>query len=297
MLTDSAPFLLPTLQIFWAIIAFAQSTVTQNWHLYLLRAITGFLEASSFGGTHLIRTYLPRLILPAADLCSWKLVQERRTLQASRCLVHGQLSRVDVLGEPDLGSIVLDSADLQGYLQAAIFSGLNGVAGRAGWQWQFIVRKSVLVIAKSSSQVRGHHHPTHLYHRLHLLARSAQLSTSMVLFQGRARPRRPANPSRRERRYHLEDIQAYSWPTDVLDCGTLLCVSRSRVRADISFLCQAAYWTTYMSLWLSAEGYSVQLRTVLPTFVDLLKAISSWLGTTLAGSLSLRGLFSFQCVS
>jgi hypothetical protein len=52
---DSAPFLLPTLQIFWAIIAFAQSTVTQNWHLYLLRAITGFLEASSFGGTHLIR--------------------------------------------------------------------------------------------------------------------------------------------------------------------------------------------------------------------------------------------------
>ena len=47
--------MLPTLQILWAIIAFAQSTVTENWHLYLLRAITGFLEASSFGGTHLIR--------------------------------------------------------------------------------------------------------------------------------------------------------------------------------------------------------------------------------------------------
>jgi ACS family pantothenate transporter-like MFS transporter len=47
--------MLPTLQILWAVIAFAQSTVTENWHLYLLRAITGFLEASSFGGTHLIR--------------------------------------------------------------------------------------------------------------------------------------------------------------------------------------------------------------------------------------------------
>lgn len=45
--------MLPTLQILWAIIAFSQSTVTENWHLYLLRAITGFLEASSFGGTHL----------------------------------------------------------------------------------------------------------------------------------------------------------------------------------------------------------------------------------------------------
>lgn len=49
-----AIWLLPTLQIFWAIVAFAQSTVTANWQLYLLRAITGFLEASSFGGTHLI---------------------------------------------------------------------------------------------------------------------------------------------------------------------------------------------------------------------------------------------------
>lgn len=47
--------MLPTSQILWAVIAFAQSTVTENWHLYVLRAITGFLEASSFGGTHLIR--------------------------------------------------------------------------------------------------------------------------------------------------------------------------------------------------------------------------------------------------
>lgn len=53
----SAPFLLPSLQISWAIIAFCQSQVTKNWHLYLLRALTGFLEASSFGGTHLIREF------------------------------------------------------------------------------------------------------------------------------------------------------------------------------------------------------------------------------------------------
>lgn len=53
----SAPHLLPALQIVWAVVAFCQSTVTKSWHLYLLRAITGFLEASSFGGTHLIRKY------------------------------------------------------------------------------------------------------------------------------------------------------------------------------------------------------------------------------------------------
>jgi hypothetical protein len=42
-------------------------------------------------------------------------------------------------------------ADMQGYLQAAIFSGLNGVAGRAGWQWQFIVRESARIDIPLSS--------------------------------------------------------------------------------------------------------------------------------------------------
>lgn len=53
----SAPYLLPSLQITWAIVAFCQSEIKHSWHLYILRAITGFLEASSFGGTHLIRTF------------------------------------------------------------------------------------------------------------------------------------------------------------------------------------------------------------------------------------------------
>ena len=65
MRTDSAPFLLPSLQVLWAVIAFCQSEVQHNWHLYMLRAMTGFLEASSFGGTHLIRKFL-KLILERA---------------------------------------------------------------------------------------------------------------------------------------------------------------------------------------------------------------------------------------
>ena len=49
-----------------------------------------------------------------------------------------------------------------------------------------------------------------------------------------------------------------------------------------------------MALWLKWAGYSVSLRNILPTFIDLIRALSSWLGTTLAGCLSLRGLFTFQ---
>lgn len=65
----SAPYLLPTLQITWAIIAFCQSEIKHSWHLYILRAITGFLEASSFGGTHLIRKFKP-LRHSVADILS-----------------------------------------------------------------------------------------------------------------------------------------------------------------------------------------------------------------------------------
>ena len=74
----SAPFLLPTLQIAWAIIAFVQSEVTQSWHLYILRAITGFLEASSFGGTHLISR------LPLANVCKPQTVDNKQSVPGSR---------------------------------------------------------------------------------------------------------------------------------------------------------------------------------------------------------------------
>ena len=119
-----AIWLLPTLQIFWAIIAFAQSTVTKNWHLYLLRAITGFLEASSFGGTHLI--------------C---VSSDRRSRVALTAV--GSWYKNDELFKR-AGTWFMGNACgsmFSGYLQAAIYRGLDGVAGRAGWRWLFLVRE------------------------------------------------------------------------------------------------------------------------------------------------------------
>lgn len=60
-------------------------------------------------------------------------------------------------------------------------------------------------------------------------------------------------------------------------------------------LIQASYWTGYMALWLKAAKvtsaatgklvakYSVEEINVYPTFVNLIAALSSWIGTTLAG--------------
>lgn len=49
-----------------------------------------------------------------------------------------------------------------------------------------------------------------------------------------------------------------------------------------------------MALWLRADNYSIELVNILPTSIDLIRVLSSWLGTTLAGCLSLRSLWTFQ---
>jgi hypothetical protein len=61
---------------------------------------------------------------------------------------------------------------------------------------------------------------------------------------------------------------------------------------------QAHYWVGYMSLWLKARGdISVEMINVYPTFVNLIQALSSWLGTTLAATISIRYLWTLQYVS
>ncbi|RYP74061.1 hypothetical protein DL771_003250 [Monosporascus sp. 5C6A] len=192
-----APYLLPSLQILWAIIAFCQSKVTQNWHLYFLRALTGFLEASSFGGTHLI-------------LGSW--FKNEELFKRAGVWFMGN----------SLGSM------FSGYLQAAAYRNLNGVNGRAGWRWLFIIRP---------------HYTADCFHRLRVLAWSPDLNEALVV--------------------------------------------------DTSCMIQANYWTSYMALWLRSTGYSIELVNILPTFIDLIRALSSWVGTTLAGCLSLRDALKF----
>jgi ACS family pantothenate transporter-like MFS transporter len=129
----SAPYLLPTLQITWAIIAFCQSEIKHSWHLYILRAITGFLEASSFGGTHLIReSKLPphamaemfpiELALLIYTVGSW--FKNEELFKRAGVWFMGN----------SLGSM------FSGYLQAAAYRNLDGVYGRAGWRWLFIVQ-------------------------------------------------------------------------------------------------------------------------------------------------------------
>ncbi|KAF5574518.1 pantothenate transporter liz1 [Fusarium pseudoanthophilum] len=233
-----APFLLPSLQILWAVIAFCQSEIKHSWQLYILRALTGFLEASSFGGTHLI-------------LGSW--FKNEELFKRAGVWFMGN----------SLGSM------FSGYLQAAAYRNLNGVFGRAGWRWLFIVQGIITLPLAFLGFVVWPGLPTSP-RRWYMTEEEHALAL---------------------RRIPTVEKEGITWKTFKYTLSRpmwWICVS------CYIFLCQAHYWTGYMALWLRHTGYSIELVNILPTFIDLLRAISSWLGTTLAGCLSLRGLWTFQ---
>jgi hypothetical protein len=70
----------------------------------------------------------------------------------------------------------------------------------------------------------------------------------------------------------------------------LLCVSlegvypRCSKYTNDSFSCMiiCSYPSSYMSLWLKEEGYSVTQINQLPTVTYAVNIVASWLGTTLA---------------
>ncbi|KAF5723721.1 pantothenate transporter liz1 [Fusarium mundagurra] len=233
-----APFLLPSLQILWAVIAFCQSEIKHSWQLYILRALTGFLEASSFGGTHLI-------------LGSW--FKNEELFKRAGVWFMGN----------SLGSM------FSGYLQAAAYRNLNGVFGRAGWRWLFIVQGIITLPLAFLGFVVWPGLPTSP-RRWYMTEEEHALAL---------------------KRIPTVEKEGITWKTFKYTLSRpmwWICVS------CYIFLCQAHYWTGYMALWLRHAGYSIELVNILPTFIDLLRAISSWLGTTLAGCLSLRGLWTFQ---
>ncbi|KAK4699614.1 MFS transporter, ACS family, pantothenate transporter, partial [Phenoliferia sp. Uapishka_3] len=236
-----APYFLPSLEIVWAILTFCESVVSKPWHLYLLRALVGFAEAPSFGGTHLI-------------LGSWYRPEELF-----------KRAGVWFMGNA-LGST------FSGYLQASAYKNLNGTGGLAGWQWLFIVDGIItLPIA----------------------------FIGFTFFPGLPSSRKPWFLTAEEHARASSRL-----PKDHKQAGklTLDVVKRTLKRKTwwfavpiYIFMIQMSYWTGYMSLWLKAEKklspitgklvakYSVEQVNVYPTFVYIISAASSWIGTTLAG--------------
>ncbi|KAH9938523.1 major facilitator superfamily domain-containing protein [Fomitopsis serialis] len=98
----------PAMQIVWGVLTFCSSAVKNVEQLYAIRFFQGLTEASTFVGTHYI-------------LGSW--------------YKPGELGKRSGI----FTSSGLIGTLFSGVLQAAVYQHLNGVDGRSGWRWLFII--------------------------------------------------------------------------------------------------------------------------------------------------------------
>jgi ACS family pantothenate transporter-like MFS transporter len=97
----------PTWELIWVIVTFATSAVKTPHQLYACRFLVGFAEGTFYPAVHTI-------------LGGWYTKRElgkRASIFFASAFVGSMFS---------------------GYLQAALYKGMNGTAGLAGWRWLFI---------------------------------------------------------------------------------------------------------------------------------------------------------------
>ncbi|KAI9039471.1 MFS general substrate transporter [Aspergillus affinis] len=224
-----ARWLLPGLEVLWGICTFAQSRVTNVGQLYALRFLVGMLEAPVFAGTHFI-------------LGSWYSGPELFKRAGTWFVCN------------PLGTMV------SGYLQAAAYTNLSGVAGMPGWRWLFII-DGIFTIPVALLGV-------FIFPGIPDSPKPFYLTDSDIAL-AKERARR-AN-IRRPGRLGLDVFKR----------------TLSRWHIWVFMFCYACmiisyYPSSYMNLWLKAEGYSVSQINELPTVVYAINIMASWLGTTLA---------------
>ncbi|KAL4866783.1 hypothetical protein BDV12DRAFT_198878 [Aspergillus spectabilis] len=248
-----ARWLLPGLEILWGICTFAQSRVTNVHQLYALRFLVGMFEAPVFAGTHFI-------------LGSWYSGPELFKRAGTWFLCN------------PLGTMV------SGYLQAAAYTNLSGVAGMPGWRWLFIIDGIFTIPVAILGFIIFPGIPDSPP-PFFLTEKDIQIAKDRVR---RANIRRPGKLGldvfrRSIRRWH---IWLFLW------CYACMII--------------AGYPNGYMSLWLKEEGYSVTQVNQIPTVIHAITIVSSWLGTTLAAIypswviytiVSVCCLFSTLCMS
>ncbi|GME30190.1 major facilitator superfamily transporter [Neofusicoccum parvum] len=97
----------PSWELFWVIVTFASSAVKTPHQLYACRFLVGLAEGTFYPAVHTV-------------LGGWYTKQE---LAKRACIFFASAF---------VGSM------FSGYLQAALYTGMNGVHGLAGWRWLFV---------------------------------------------------------------------------------------------------------------------------------------------------------------
>ncbi|KAI9742612.1 MAG: hypothetical protein M1818_003753 [Claussenomyces sp. TS43310] len=99
---------IPSCEIIWTILTFCISAASTSNQVVAIRFFVGLLESIFYPAAHYI-------------IGSWYKPSE---LGKRACIFHASSAA---------------AAMFSGYLQAAVYKGLNGTMGKAGWQWLFIM--------------------------------------------------------------------------------------------------------------------------------------------------------------
>ncbi|KAF7540299.1 hypothetical protein G7054_g1484 [Neopestalotiopsis clavispora] len=135
-----------------------------------------------------------------------------------------------------------------GYLQAAVYENLNGIHGMAGWRWLYIIC-GVMTLPVGIVTAFFFPDTPHTTRAFFLSNEEKELGVQRAHDAGKA----PPAPLTFKR--ILKVLRGWRWPLLVL--GYVL----------YGTSCQNS---GYFSIWLKAEGFSVELRNIIPTGTSLI---------------------------
>ncbi|KAE9377496.1 MFS general substrate transporter [Stipitochalara longipes BDJ] len=212
--------LIPSCELAWSFLVMAEAGAKKYQTLYILRFFIGFFESCSFPGY-------------AALLGSW--------------YAQGQLGKRIGLFE-QAGAL---SSMFAGYLQAALYSGLNHKGGLAGWRWMFIFNAIIgIPIA-----IWGYWAIPDLPHNtraFYFTEEEREYGVKRMERIGRAAPRKLTWKSIK-RIYTSWHLWAFIFP--------------------YLMVANAGLGPSFFNLWLKAEKYSVVLINTIPTAGSALQVI------------------------
>ncbi|KAK4609248.1 MFS transporter PfmaC [Fulvia fulva] len=213
---------IPCCELFWSIFVIGMGFAKNVETLYVLRFFVGFAEACCFPGF-------------AALLGGWYGPMEL----GKRAGLFEQSSAI--------GEMV------SGYLQAALYTGLNGTAGKAGWQWMFVFDGIIGI-------------PIAIWG---LFAIPDLPHTTRAFYFGKE-----------EKEYGIERVESFGRaPPEKLTFRSIGRVFTNwRLWAFVLpylMVGQANGGTRYFNLWLKDKGYSVVDTNTLPTAGNALSIVAA----------------------
>ncbi|KAF9873960.1 hypothetical protein CkaCkLH20_08694 [Colletotrichum karsti] len=203
---------IPACELAWSVLTMVMASAKNVETLYALRFFVGLLESCSFPGF-------------ASILGSWY----GKSQLAKRMALFEQTAAI--------------AAFFSGYLQAGLYTGMNGTAGLSGWRWLFIM--------------------------------DGVISIPIALYGFFALPDLPHNTrafylKKEDREYGMERIKKMGRkpPSKLTLKGIKDIYTSWQLWAFILpylMVAEAGSGTGYFNLYLKAEGYSVVKTNILPT--------------------------------